>query len=832
MAKLARKNVRARLTGFGLVVGVAVGSLLSLVLLVVAVFLLAPELEIGSARLRALAGRFAPADLGIGWEDAVVRLVKTDAFSKEIEIRLDGICVRYKGGALDACFEKLEWGAGFSVSGFKPRITFFAPLIAAGGEIAGDLDDLAPEEPVDGPKPGEPGGFSLVDFARTEFLPKWRVDGSFVELRRLELDSGGRALRGRLQLSTAATGAARLVSLRIEDVRFGNDISVDLKGEVDWPVAEGSPFTVGVDLDGGLPGRRKVRARLDGKIHWWDHVDYALGAKFANIPAVREGRIRGTYKGDGVTGLVSAKFGAVHAQVKTLDFVDCGYEVALDRREGVLACGPQTVTVGLRERAELRNRALFRLFPTFDLRVTNLSWENGAENGFAADWDFKLALRHMRALQADLDFSGSVVRQGAADPAHGGLRYSVDGDALVRVLDFGRVVALLRGTPLAVPAPANQLRGSIELNASGGFSERGGSLPFELRTRLRSEFQRLFATVDGGLALNRTAAGLRPELGIDVAIEDVLLSLPRVDVTSSPPKVVSDSRFRPGLARDRTSAREKANGGEAGPGPRYRVRVNTTSQGALKLATNLTGAPIPISVRYKLRSADGRPRWVRAAAAAAGPGASGGAVPPWMEGTISLGRTPVDIGGINKFLSRLERDAVLDHFDLELQPDGGRRIDGKLVVTNPDATISILILGTLAQPVVRFESEPPANEDQIIAALLFGRPINELDERQQQSAAAFRTAVNDTALTLAQMYLLANSPIDSLNYDSESGRVIASVKIAGGTSLEFGGGRGAGTEVGIRRRLARNVYLNTHVERASQTDEQLVSAFVEWVRRF
>ncbi|MCM2281996.1 MAG: hypothetical protein NDI61_09140, partial [Bdellovibrionaceae bacterium] len=125
-----------------------------------------------------------------------------------------------------------------------------------------------------------------------------------------------------------------------------------------------------------------------------------------------------------------------------------------------------------------------------------------------------------------------------------------------------------------------------------------------------------------------------------------------------------------------------------------------------------------------------------------------------------------------------------------------------------------------------------ASEDQIIAALLFARPIHEPGLVEQESAAAFRTAVNETALTLAQMYLLANTPIDNLSYNSETGRVIASVKIAGGTSLEFGGARGAGAEVGIRRRLARNVYLNTYVENTAQSTHRLVNAFVEWVRRF
>lgn len=802
-------------------VALLLGTFVFLVALLLAGFFFVPKIEISSSRLESLAQAYLPEDLELKWGDALVRILRTGALSKEIEFRFKDICVAYQGETLNACFANFEWGAEFTVANLNPRITFFAPLVATGGRVRGDIDKLTRED--ESAPPLEPGGFSAVDFLRTELLPKWRIDGSLVELDSLRLKVSAQTLSTQLRLATAATGASRMATLKIKDFEWGPEIRANLDGEVDWPRHESAPFTVKADVDALLPGRRGIDSRIEGSVHAWNHVDYDLLAKFSNVPAIREGRLQGTYRGDNLKGVVAAKFGALGAQVKTLDFVGCDYELALDVKEAAVTCGPQTVVLGLQERAQLRNRKLFRLFPTFDLRVANLTWDNGVQ----ADWKFALDLSHLKTAEINLDLSGTLLRRGATDVSDKILRYTVDGDAVLRVLEFGKIVELLRPTLFALPAPVNRLRGPIEMSASGGFSEQGGELPFEVRTRLSSLHQKLRTSVSGRVDLVPTVGGLTPSLLVDVALEDVQLSLPRIEVTSSLPRLLPDPRFKRGLADDPPPP-------EATPGPslNYRVRVKTSAPGQLKIATNVTGAPIPITVRYRIRSAPETVRIRRAAAVHQELGADEAESKTQMEGTVSLGRTPVDIGGINKAFARLERDAVLDHFDLQLLPDGTRKIDGKFVVTNPDATVSILVLGTLHEPTIRFESNPPATENQIIAALLFGRPINEFDEGEQQSAAAFRTAVNDTALTLAQMYLLANSPIDSLNYDSESGRVIASVKIAGGTSLEFGGARGAGSEVGIRRRLARNVYLNTYVERAAQTDEQLVSAFVEWVRRF
>ena len=266
---------------------------------------------------------------------------------------------------------------------------------------------------------------------------------------------------------------------------------------------------------------------------------------------------------------------------------------------------------------------------------------------------------------------------------------------------------------------------------------------------------------------------------------------------------------------------------------RMNIYVATKTPAALKINTNLTGAPLPITLRYAIRPLPGGESPRLQPAGFASPDSETEKSKTQSAGHIYVGKTPIDLSNANiRLLRKLQRDAVIDYVDLKLEPDGTQRIEGRLLVKNPGGVIKVVFLGTVDRPVIRLESDPPVEENQILAALLFGRPLDQIDQEQAQSAAQAKTALNDTALTLVQMFLLANTPVDSLNYDSDSGRVVASVGVGQGTSLELGGASGAGTEVGLRRRLARNLYLNTYVESTSQSSERLVSAFVEWVRRF
>jgi hypothetical protein len=134
---------------------------------------------------------------------------------------------------------------------------------------------------------------------------------------------------------------------------------------------------------------------------------------------------------------------------------------------------------------------------------------------------------------------------------------------------------------------------------------------------------------------------------------------------------------------------------------------------------------------------------------------------------------------------------------------------------------------------VRFISDPPLDDNQIVSVLLFGRPQHELGDEEQNSVANTKAAMADAVLGLGSLYFLASTPIESVGYDPDTGRVIARVGLGGGASIELGaGGNEAGSGVGFRKRISKDFTFRSDVETLGATGRQTVSALIEWVKRF
>jgi hypothetical protein len=791
-----------------------------LLLVGIAVFFAAPKITITGAQLRYLAKRFAPEYIKIFWDDASLRIVKSGFFSKNISVDLEKICVRYKGEALNICFDQFSWGAGLSVSGFNPRFTSFPPLIATKGQIDGDLNLLENKNN----QSSQTNGFDVLAFLRKTLMPNWRWNGSKLEIISLNLKTGAQRIYASLNLRTAEENNGPLLN---------SDLMVFVPGQARAnatltlrPPSENKNrfYKMLGKVDAEMPDGKRAIVSFDNEIRNWRDINFKISAILKNIDFVRKAQLNGGYRGDQLAGTVGAKLGGFSSQVKTLDFVDCGYKLHLEEKTANIQCGPQTVSLALVDHREFPNKALFRLYPTIDLKISNLSYENGVQ----ADWDLRLLLNHLNILNLDIDAIGSFASLKQTDTSKPQLHYSADTEVKFQVSEFKKLETILAKTPFAIPAPFNVMNGQVNLAASGDINEERGRVPFRLQTRLASKYQKLNTTLGGDFTLQKNEhEKIVPALSLNFALEDVLLSVPRVDLTSLPPQLLPDARFKKGLQNDVVAKKTNS---------QFQIStlVSTIRPGGLRLQTNLSTAPIPITLRYSLKPKNplAMQRNLRPTGAVTSDAENGSETE--SQGHVYVGRAPISLKQTDLgFLKKLQRNAVIDHFDIIILPDGTEKIDGKLIVNNPDAEIRILFLGTMEQPVVHLESDPPADQDQIMAALLLGRPLYDVEQDEAEVGAQAKTALNDTALTIVQMLLLANTPINSLNYDSESGRVVASIGIANGTSVQVGKGNDtAGTEIGVRRRLARNVYLSTYVEDTGSTNEKLVNAFIEWVRRF
>jgi hypothetical protein len=276
-----------------------------------------------------------------------------------------------------------------------------------------------------------------------------------------------------------------------------------------------------------------------------------------------------------------------------------------------------------------------------------------------------------------------------------------------------------------------------------------------------------------------------PRLDLDIVLSDVQLKLPRLTFYAKPPQILLDKRFA------------KTNKGAAAPFA-YAVRVHTANDGALRLLTNLAKAPVPLALDFQ--------------AASSAP----------FQGLLAVGHVPLQL---------FRRDAAVDHFLVHFAPQA-IGLDGKLRVVYADYTVFVYVLGTAKAPIVKFVSDPPLPDQQLGAILLFGKDMAELDANQLSSSDDMRAAAADGALSLASLYLLASTPVESVGYDPQAKAFTAKVALAPGLSLNLGSDFEDYQKVGLRKRIAGPWAVDTSVERRPGSDTQSVTAMLEWSRRY
>jgi hypothetical protein len=232
----------------------------------------------------------------------------------------------------------------------------------------------------------------------------------------------------------------------------------------------------------------------------------------------------------------------------------------------------------------------------------------------------------------------------------------------------------------------------------------------------------------------------------------------------------------------------------------YHIEVHSPPKNPLHLLSNLAKSPIPVVVDIS---------------------ASSEAAP---QGHVAVREFPLNL---------FRRQAFVDKFDLVFTgPETSPTIDGKMRVEYTDYTITILLLGSLKAPDIKLTSEPPRPQNQLIAVLLFGKEMTDLDDDQLRSIDNFGGAAADGALSLASMYLLASTPVQSIGYNPQSRAFTAKINLGKGTSVNIGSDLGDYQKLGVQKRLARNWSVETYIERNIDADTDAVTTLLEWSRRF
>ena len=823
-------------------------SLLILVVAAAGFFFWKPEFRIGEKQIRSLAERFVPGTLALNFDEFEILIQRPEGlpFSKRVSLQARNLCVRYEGEAVRSCIGE----AGLALTGgwsgklredetwFMPRLLEIEPVSLLSADVNVDL----PKFPEDKEEPKEESSFDVVAFLRKQILPKWRIDGSRIDLDNLKIVTAredGQELGYQARFDLYAEDQAETVRAIFHQVRslagdfdmHGRVRLIRPDGELAELLEDKGPNQTGrriwkvySDAWVDLPEKRSVKVLADADIENFRTLDFRVGTKFRGIAALREARVEGALRNDDLDGRFSLKVGSAGTQVRALDFVNCDVDANLAQKVGGIKCGPQTVRLIATEQEFLQNPRFFTFAPEFDLRITRVEFGDDK----AADFTFDMALKHMGFLAAKTHIDGQVLK-----PLEGDLRYSIKGDLDLEANPFRDVVKLLAPTRFAVPAPLNVLNGRVGLGVRADLSEARGELLYQLKTDLESPHQVIRLTLDGDTDFEKKGSRLVPSTDMLLNIARFQISAPRFDLRA-PPRLQPDSRFGP----------IDVSKGTRDPEPTapmdFRLRIKTAEPEAIKIATNLTKGPIPLTLdllyddrkrpepRVELKDSARGPASIRTGevhviADTEKEKEKEALDKPAVTGTIIVGRTPIDL---------FRRNAVIQKVRLDLLKDGQQKINGDIAVNYLDYQIQMLVLGETKDPVIKFQSDPPLEKDEIIAVLLFGRPLQELGDEEKSSVGSLNAAFADAALGVSSMYLLASTPVESVGYDPQRGLVTAKVGLGGGTSLELGGGADSASAVGIQKRLSKEFVFRSDVEKLGASGKRTVSALVEWVKRF
>ena len=375
--------------------------------------------------------------------------------------------------------------------------------------------------------------------------------------------------------------------------------------------------------------------------------------------------------------------------------------------------------------------------------------------------------------------------------------------ASAKVPRFEDLVALLRDTKYAVPAPIHVLKGplSLVLESRGDPRADRQTVHYAFSSDLAEARQRLILRATGNLTVaDARTRGRSFEHEGELLLKEVALELPRLDI-ARPPKVGYDKRIKAddGKPSPPSAGKAAAARPEIRPLP-LRLRLAVRTEKPLILFSNLIKDPVPsiidLAVTY----------------------------PPAMAaGKISVRAFDVEL---------FRRKATVDHMNVALSSGSEvGALEGLVRYQTPAVTINILILGTTAKPLVEFTSVPPLKREEIIALLIFGKSPEDLDPDQTASVDNTETALESQAFGLTSLYLFGATPIEHVGYDSATKTASVKLRLPGGANLTLGSDFDQSRQLNVRKPLSPHWALETVVTDQPQQSMD-ATTFLEWFNRY
>lgn len=361
------------------------------------------------------------------------------------------------------------------------------------------------------------------------------------------------------------------------------------------------------------------------------------------------------------------------------------------------------------------------------------------------------------------------------------------GSLSLKIIKFKKVSEILNQMEFGFPVPFANYTGSINISSSFTHKEfKSWSIPIKLNSSLNSKNQVMNLTAN----LETKMKDKKVNLDGEILINDVQVILPRLKLGGIP-KFSKDQRVLENQEPQVQSARKKSKQEAVFS---YNLTVKTSQPGKLKILSDRLENPLSLSCNIKLASE----------------------AP--LSGWIKIEETQIELLKRQATIKRLKIDFAKE------MPDS--KLNGLLTAQQSIYDIQIFIQGTLADPVVRLESNPVLSENEIVSVLLYGHRTTDIGGDGEVADAKAQIAARSVGLV--SLYVFSGTPIDSILYNSEEKSVTANLSL-GQNRLSVTEQNSSIKSVGVERRLFKNIFLRTQRDFG---DEASTTTTLEWENRY
>ncbi|MBI3299008.1 MAG: translocation/assembly module TamB domain-containing protein [Elusimicrobia bacterium] len=710
-------------------------------------YLLAPGLFLNSRSAAFLFPRLA-AEYRPRWKRLSMTARAIGRGRHRYALAASDLCLADARGSFDACFDELELSVTAAFSRRGVRLEDVEQVLALGRAVRVDLDRRIPASGRGSAAPS---------------LKGVRIGRVRVELAAIEAVKGGTTYDGRLK--AALDPDARPPLRAAAALRERGKGKAAARGFEALLLSDASPRSAPTFIDADVRADLGPRGKVDA--------------------VLRLRRAANGYEGKG-----RAEFLAKTGTVRRASLSDC--RAVLPARpgrapsEGSLDC---RFALSPLRTGQARLDALGRLAGSLTL--------DGRMRGDAYRVRLSAVFDPLRDwYEAGLKLAAEIEgRRGR--PAR---RLDASAEGTIKAPRFEELVARLKDTKYAVPAPFHTLKGPMTLTASSRGDPRAEELKarLDLTADLAGERQRLALNAGADVLVVRPLEPRRTvSVEADVLIKEAAFELPRLDV-ARPPRLAYDPRIRTGPAPEELRDAPTARPGRPNVPVSARVAVRTGKP--ILLFSNLAKDPVPVALDLRLAHP-----------------------PPSAAGTVGVRSFGVEL---------FRRHAVVDHLNVRVSSRAkDSALEGLIVYKAHDAVINILLLGTAERPRVELTSVPPLKREDILALLIFGKSPADLDPDESASVGNTQTALQSRAFGLASLLLFGATPIERVAYDPATRSVSVKLRLPGGARVQLGSDFDGTRELRLRQPLAPHWAIQSELsEQGAQS--RFGTTFLEWFNRY